>query len=567
MTYTIRNIFTPPTFEGDETKTRIAGTLYRILVVACIVTPLIAFFSITTEYNWYYLLAIILGNLIIAAILAILTRLGYVRLASVALMFSFLVLSTIIDIASNGEIRPASLLAISNIVTAGLLLGVPGLFGTIIILGIEHSLLLYLIHTGILTLTAAPAPTPAANGVITFVVYLMTAMLFSLMLRNTHLVLVRIRQSEQKLADSNQKLQKLTQDLEKRVKERTHELEVTSSINEKRAMQFEISARISNALVSTQNLSELLPRISEMISEQFGFYHIGVFLTEPNNQYVILSATNSEGGKKMLKRGYKQVIGERGLVGYVSQTGKTRIVHDVETDPSHVMDPELPLTRAQMSIPLKEGKNKKVVGVLDIQSTEANVFIDNNIEALSALAGQIGLAIQNAHLYDQTQKALAEFETIQRQYTRQTWRHLPEEEKINGYQYSAIGVIPLTDESEPAKVAENTRREVSVPIVLRGEKIGSLSVQLPTSEQVNSDQMDLIRAIAERVALSAENARLFDETTRRAERERVIAEITSKIGTSVRTESILRTTATELSHLLEDAEIYINLQATNKDNE
>jgi GAF domain-containing protein len=75
----------------------------------------------------------------------------------------------------------------------------------------------------------------------------------------------------------------------------------------------------------------------------------------------------------------------------------------------------------------------------------------------------------------------------------------------------------------------------------------------------------LIKAVAERVALSAENARLFGETTRRAERERIISDIASKIGTSVRTESILRTTASELSQILEDADIFINLQVTNQD--
>ena len=111
------------------------------------------------------------------------------------------------------------------------------------------------------------------------------------------------------------------------------------------------------------------------------------------------------------------------------------------------------------------------------------------------------------------------------------------------------------------------KQEISVPIILRGETIGTLSVQVPKNERVGTDQMDLIKAVAERVALSAENARLFEETTRRAERERIISDIASKIGTSVRTENILRTTATELSHVLEDADIFIDLRATNNEKE
>jgi GAF domain-containing protein len=86
------------------------------------------------------------------------------------------------------------------------------------------------------------------------------------------------------------------------------------------------------------------------------------------------------------------------------------------------------------------------------------------------------------------------------------------------------------------------------------------------NEHVGADQMDLIKAVAERVAISAENARLFDETTRRAESERIVSDIVSKIGASFRTESILRTTALELSQLLDDADIFINLQTKNNDN-
>ena len=110
----------------------------------------------------------------------------------------------------------------------------------------------------------------------------------------------------------------------------------------------------------------------------------------------------------------------------------------------------------------------------------------------------------------------------------------------------------------------NGKREISVPIILRGETIGNLSVQVPKSEHVSADQIDLIKAVAERVALSAENARLFEETTRRAERERIISDITSKIGVSVRTESILKTTAHELNQLFDGVEVLIKLKTENQ---
>jgi GAF domain-containing protein len=100
---------------------------------------------------------------------------------------------------------------------------------------------------------------------------------------------------------------------------------------------------------------------------------------------------------------------------------------------------------------------------------------------------------------------------------------------------------------------ENGQMETSrivVPIVLRGETIGTLVVQSPSSSQVSQDQLDLIKAVAERVAISAENARLFDETTRRAERERTVSNITSKIRSVNDPQAMIQTAIEELRNVL-----------------
>jgi GAF domain-containing protein/HAMP domain-containing protein len=352
--------------------------------------------------------------------------------------------------------------------------------------------------------------------------------------------------------------------LEQRVSERTSALQVALEKGARRGKQFEAITQVSRTINATHNLSQLLPQISRVISEQFNYYHVGIFLNDANNLFAVLSAANSEGGKKMLARGHQLKIGEQGIVGYVTQTGHPRIALDVGADINYFNNPDLPLTRSEMALPLKTGN--QVVGTLDIQSTEANAFTDQDFEALSALTDQVSLAIQNARLFDQTEKTLAEADAIQRQYIRETWSRLPKEEKLSGFRYSVAGTVPLDIETiAAASIDMKDKREINVPIILRGETIGTLIVQVPKSENLGTDQVDLIKAVAERVALSAENARLFGDTTRRAERERIISDIASKIGTSVRTESILRTTATELSQLLEDADIFINLQVTNKD--
>jgi GAF domain-containing protein len=219
-----------------------------------------------------------------------------------------------------------------------------------------------------------------------------------------------------------------------------------------------------------------------------------------------------------------------------------------------------------LALPLKF--EKQVIGALDIQSTEINVFSNEDVEVLTTLADQVSIAIQNTRLFNEVEKALAESNAAQRQYIHETWKKLPEEEKLSGYRYSIAGSVPLEDETDLA-IPENKqdKQEVKVPIILRGETIGTLTVQVPKAEIIDQDQMELIKAVAERVALSAENARLFEDTTRRATRERIISDIVSKIGTSVRTENILSTTAKELSQFLDDADIFIKLGSNNNGKE
>jgi GAF domain-containing protein len=157
-----------------------------------------------------------------------------------------------------------------------------------------------------------------------------------------------------------------------------------------------------------------------------------------------------------------------------------------------------------------------------------------------------------------------EAETLYRQYLHEGWSRLPQEEKVTGYRYTQRGSVPYqtpAPSDNPNKVViagnENQPAQFSVPIKLRGETIGNLMVKSPEGTTWNQDQIDLIQAVAERVALSAENARLFDETTRRAERERLVTEITSKIRSTNDPDEMIRTALEELQTALGATQIQV----------
>ncbi|HSG44872.1 MAG TPA: GAF domain-containing protein [Anaerolineales bacterium] len=377
------------------------------------------------------------------------------------------------------------------------------------------------------------------------------------------------------------KLQESIDSLETRVSERTSELEERSlelaAANtqiQRRASQFEALAQVAQSITLIRDIQELLPQIANVISEKYGFYHVGVFLTDNENEYAILTATNSEGGKKMLERNHRLKVGEQGIVGSVTATGVPRIALDVGADAVFFNNPDLPETHSEMALPLRSGD--KVIGALDVQSTESGAFTDEDVQTLSLLADQVSLAIENARLFENSNKTLSDLQTLMRQSTREAWARLPEQENLLGYRYNAAGASPLKEPLKLTGLAKDKEKanksgagSLVVPIELRGEVIGNLVIQSHTGSKWNEDQEDLIRAVAERVALSAENARLFDETSKRAERERLVTEITGKIRSHTDPNAMLETAINELKNALGTDRVKIVPQstkgATNKD--
>jgi GAF domain-containing protein len=397
--------------------------------------------------------------------------------------------------------------------------------------------------------------------------------ILNLLVSRLRLAVSNAKANEQAQIQANEELKALQASLEQRVQERTFELsqrglELASANRQiqHRAAQFEALAQVARTIASVRDLQQLLPRIATVISENFDFYHVGVFLLDEAREYAVLSATNSEGGRKMLDRKHRLRVGQEGIVGYVTANGQPRIVMDVGKDAIFFDNPELPDTHSEMALPLKT--ENRVIGALDVQSMERGAFTDEDVQTLSLLADQVSLAIENARLFDETRTALTEAEAISRQFTREAWGRVPVEHKLLGYRYTIAGAAPLQEPVELSEPGKRKSREhqsetnqVVIPIELRGETIGSLVVQSPSSNKLNQEQIDLIKSVAERVALSAENARLFEETTRRAERERLVSDITSKIRSVNDPQTMIQTAMEELRKALGASRVEVIPQA------
>ena len=154
-------------------------------------------------------------------------------------------------------------------------------------------------------------------------------------------------------------LKVLVTGLESRVADRTRDLE-------QRSLELQTAAQIARDASLASNVNDLLNQTTRLIRERFGFYHVGIFLNDDNNEYAVLRAAGGDAGQVMLANNHKLKIGETGIVGDVSKSGEPRIALDVGVDSVHFRNPLLPYTRSEMALPLKtESRN---IVVMDVQS-------------------------------------------------------------------------------------------------------------------------------------------------------------------------------------------------------
>jgi GAF domain-containing protein/HAMP domain-containing protein len=359
--------------------------------------------------------------------------------------------------------------------------------------------------------------------------------------------------------------------LEKRVDNRTSELVLANERNERRAKQLQTITELSEAISQLQDLGEFFTNTTALISERFGFYHIGIFLIDNDREYAIMQAANSEGGQKMLARSHRLKMGI-GVVGFTAQTGRPRIALNVGDDAVFFDNFDLPDTRSEAALPMKS--RGETIGVLDVQSTEADAFSNEDLQVLTALANQVSIALENTRLLTEARTALAQVQEVYDEFTRAEWSRAAAKAEQAGFRYqtgriemmeNSLNLPEVISAAQTGQIVTNradksaeTRSTVAVPVKLRGEVIGILHIESnDPSKTWQNDEVSLVEAVAERAAFAMENARLFQDARRRASKERLISEATSKISGAFSVENILQTTAQELERVLGGSEVLI----------
>jgi GAF domain-containing protein len=341
----------------------------------------------------------------------------------------------------------------------------------------------------------------------------------------------------------SERLSGLIYDLELRVAERTESLTRKSD-------QLRAASHIARQTAEIQDLSALLDMVADLVTKQFGFYHTGIFLMSETGEEVILQAASSEGGQRMIERGHAMRVGKQGIVGYVAAQKKPRIAMDVGADAVFFNNPDLPLTRSEVALPLLV--RDRVLGILDIQSDKPKAFSMDDIDVLQTLADQIAVAIENARLLDESQATLVQLEAITGMRTQQAWR-----QKLQGkgraFTYTPLGM-------RAGKLAASNPNTLSVPLILRGQKIGDIMIARKGTATLNKNEADLIAEVATQASQAIDNIRLLEEATQRANQEEIISRLAGKYSQSLDTDTLLQTTVRELVQLPDVAEVAVYLR-------
>jgi GAF domain-containing protein/HAMP domain-containing protein len=345
-----------------------------------------------------------------------------------------------------------------------------------------------------------------------------------------------------------QQLRTLIGSLEQRVNERTAELSKASESLGHRVNQLQASAEVSRAATTLTDLEQLVPQVVELIQQRFEFYYVGLFLVDAGNRYATLqygTGTGSahEAGRVMKERGHRLKVGEESMVGWVCANKQARIALDVGQDAVHFVNPLLPDTRSEMALPLRAGE--RVIGVLDVQSAQMAAFDESDIAVLQGMADQVTVALENARLFQQTQAALKEIEATNRLLAREGWQAYLEQKTTRRAEFfAASGPVKSPPQRKEAPQAE----PLTMPLELRGQSLGRLTLRREGSRAWSEGETQLIQTIALQTVLAAENARLIEETQRTLSETRALYESSREITSAGEMSEVLAAVLNNLAH-------------------
>lgn len=359
---------------------------------------------------------------------------------------------------------------------------------------------------------------------------------------------------------------------------------------QERARQLRLINDVSRQVTAIQPLPDLFRQIVTLIRNAFGYYAVNIFIVDEKTDLIQVKASSHEQiapDTLVLEHG-------KGLVGWCASSRQTVLAPNVSEDEHFLPYLTLEATRSEICVPL--AVQNRVLGVLDVQSNRIDAFDSDDAFMLETLAGQLGLAIQEAQTYDavrrQTERINAMTEVARAVVSILDIDDLLDEvvdlvtdhlgysrvhlflrvgdrlvfrsgsgvhsgrwalEKLS-YGINSNGLIPrVARESQPlisgnvlqdewyvvGPGVEDTMSEMAVPLRIGPHTLGVFDIQSTEPQAFNEDDIALIQALADTVAIALRNASLFANETRRRMLSETLRELSTVLASSLDLTSVL----------------------------
>ncbi len=341
----------------------------------------------------------------------------------------------------------------------------------------------------------------------------------------------------------------IRQGLEESVSERTRQLD-------QRNAQMRAVLTFARLIADIRELPALLSTSVQVISERFGYPEVSLFMLDENRQVAVLRAASSPNGQALIQQNFHVALTDQGAVGRGARRGTLLIsrphpgarVEDARASSAGLV--------AEIALPLIV--RGRVTGVLHVRATEAQATGQSEAEILQSLADQLAASIENVRLVSESRAAVEQLQAVSAQTTRSVWQQRLKSTRV-AYQFTPAGV-----RSAPSMSSNGSSGGLKIPLKLRGQEIGALSVKRAGSGGWTTTERDLLEKLAVQVALAVENARLIEETRQRAAQEQIISEISARFSRSLDVEALLQAAVREFASLPEVAEATVVLKPTNE---
>ena len=327
---------------------------------------------------------------------------------------------------------------------------------------------------------------------------------------------------------------------------------------------------LTNLITASEDLIEGLPDIVGQIRDLVPTNGAALnSYTQGEMEYTSYSISSKGVGGGLPSEQTQMPINGSGLE-WVMDNNQPWLGDDLEREQLFFEDEHLLAhgVRSRLILPIQVGD--QIVGALDLSSPHPDIFTEEHVSTLLPVVDQMALALERTRLLEETRTALAEVEATYRRFLRGEWDQIigDDPHRSWGYMQSPAGLTPSNDlwtpEIEQAVSSgklvtltgtteqSTSRTALAVPIRLRGETIGVLDFYDEGEGERfwSEDDIALVEALADQVALALENARLFEQTERRAQRDRLATTLTGKIHAAGDVQSILSTAAEELGRVL-----------------